>query len=152
MSGDGEVAELRLAPETIEDLAVRIAGLLGGGSAEACLVEKISAAEVSRLWGVSRRWVYAHRDDLGALELGDGPRPRLRFDPRVVETRLGAPDGDPRPAPPPVRRRSTWINASRISDSLLPRSRATVSATERVVPGAARERPPDVAPNRGRRD
>lgn len=128
----GEVTDVRLAPESVEALAVRVAELLGSPApTDRRDEEKISAAEVSRLWGVSRRWVYAHRDDLGAVELGDGPRPRLRFDRGIVAERLGAPDLDPASRTPDVRR-STWINASRISDSLLPRTRATVSA-ERTV-------------------
>jgi ATP-dependent exoDNAse (exonuclease V) alpha subunit len=32
--------------------------------------------------------VYAHADELGAIRLGDGPRPRLRFDPAAVTQRL----------------------------------------------------------------
>lgn len=96
MSGeDQETAELRLAPESIEALASRIAELVGGSPQEAApsaLAKKmISAAEVSELWGVSRRWVYNHADALGAKRLGSGPRPRLRFDPEELTERLGSP-------------------------------------------------------------
>ena len=51
----------------------------------------LSAAEVSELWGVSRRWVYNHAEALGARRLGSGPRPRLRFDPDELTERLGTP-------------------------------------------------------------
>jgi hypothetical protein len=30
--------------------------------------------------GVDREWVYEHADQLGAVRLGEGPRPRLRFE------------------------------------------------------------------------
>jgi hypothetical protein len=153
-----EVPELRLAPESIEALAVRLAELLRPGTGGAPGTEPepepdrdedlISAAEVSRRYGVQRRWVYENREFLGAIELGTGPRPRIRFDPRFLESRLGPPDGDPREAD---LRRSEWMRASRISDSLSSRSRANVTRPREIVSGQARERPPDVAPDRGRR-
>jgi hypothetical protein len=135
MKGDGEPTELRLAPESIEALAVRLAELLKGGG----LLDEdeiIPASEVSRRWGVQRRWVYEHRDELGAIPLGDGPRPRLRFDTKVLVRRLGPPDceGRARSHPP----RSRWINTSRISDSLSSRTRANVNAPREIVSGAAR--------------
>jgi len=131
------MTELRLAPESIEALAVRLAELIGGGPTTEPVPDKdmISAAEVSWRWGVSRRWVYAHREKLGAVPIGDGPRPRLRFDPRVVAARLGSPDGRPRPARPD-KRRSTWISASRISDSLSSRTRANVAEPRRNCAGS----------------
>jgi hypothetical protein len=149
-----QTGELRLAPESIEALAVRLAEILGGGQEEppppADEDGMISAAKVAELWGVRRPWVYEHRDELGGVPLGRGPRPRLRFDPRIVAERLGAPGaGGPRR---PDRRRSTWIPASRGSNSLSRRARANVGDRERVASGAARERPPDAAPDGGRRD
>ncbi|MCW2981288.1 MAG: hypothetical protein JWO14_3015 [Solirubrobacterales bacterium] len=84
--------EVRLAPESIEALALRLSELLGRaeGSAGPNDSEQrmLTAAEVSRLWGVSRRWVYENAKALGARRLGDGPRPRLRFDPDEVADRL----------------------------------------------------------------
>jgi hypothetical protein len=152
--------ELRLAPESIEALAVRLAELLRPGADPGAPVgaeekdegdeeEMISAAEVSRRYGVQRRWVYENREFLGAVELGTGPRPRLRFDQRVLDRRLGPPDGDERQAD---MRRSTWMRASRISDSLSSRSRANVARPSEFVSGAAVGRPPDAAPGRGRTD
>lgn len=153
-----EIPELRLAPESIEALAVRLAELLrpdgpapGPGTDEGHDDDDddvISAAEVSRRYGVQRRWVYENREFLGAIELGTGPRPRIRFDPRFLARRLGPPGGDPREAD---LRRSEWMRASRISDSLSSRTRANVSRPREIVSGQARERPPDVAPDRGRR-
>src|SRR5215218_7812071 len=48
----------------------------------------IDATEVARRSGFSRAWVYAHARQLGAVPTGDGPRPRLRFDSRVVSQAL----------------------------------------------------------------
>jgi hypothetical protein len=50
--------------------------------------EWIDAKEVARRSGFSRAWVYAHARQLGAVPTGDGPRPRLRFDSRVVSQAL----------------------------------------------------------------
>lgn len=40
----------------------------------------VSAAELALTLGVTRGYVYAHADELGAERLGAGPRARLRFD------------------------------------------------------------------------
>lgn len=48
----------------------------------------VSAGEVAMRLGVSRGWVYAHAGELGALRLGSGQRPRLRFDPLLVDEAL----------------------------------------------------------------
>jgi hypothetical protein len=145
-----EDRELRLAPESIETLAVRLAELLRPEGPEGD-DDLISAAEVARRYGVRRRWVYENKDFLGAVELGTGPRPRLRFDPRFLDRRLGPADweGNPRAAD---TRRSSWIRAAHLSDSLSSRTRANVTRPSEFMSGAARERPPDVAPDRGRGD
>ena len=75
-----------------------------------------------RAFNVARGWVYAHADELGAIRLGDGPRPRLRFDPAVVTQRLQPRRGRISASPP-----STHVAAG---VSLLPigpaRSRRTL--------------------------
>ncbi len=40
----------------------------------------VTAAEVAAMLSVTRDTVYAHAAELGVLRIGDGPRPRLRFD------------------------------------------------------------------------
>lgn len=121
--GPKGAGELRLAPESIEALASRLAELLGveGRAEPETPRQMISAAEVSACWGVARRWVYNHAAELGACRLGSGSRPRLRFDPAEVAERLGAPERGP------VRadgRRLTAIAAKRHSDSLSAPTRA----------------------------
>jgi hypothetical protein len=98
--------EVRLAPESIEALAARLAELLatpGETAASQAPGTMLSAAEVSRHWGVSRRWVYEHAEALGACRLGEGPRPRLRFDPAEVAGRLGGTPPGCVPAHPSAR-------------------------------------------------
>lgn len=111
-----EAPEVRLAPESIEALAGCLAeALRGGAEAADGEQEMISAAEVSKRWGVSRRWVYVHADGLGVRRLGRGRRPRLRFDPAEVTERLGAPRSAGAPSD---RRRLTAMRANPHSDSL----------------------------------
>jgi hypothetical protein len=126
VSDPGQSAgELRLAPESIEALASRLAEVLGASASEPREEGKgprmISAAEVSKQWAVSRRWVYNHAEALGARRLGAGPRPRLRFDPEEVAERLGAPG---RPAGAGDGRRLTASARFPHSDSLSGRHRA----------------------------
>ncbi|HEX7298917.1 MAG TPA: hypothetical protein VF257_07900 [Solirubrobacteraceae bacterium] len=81
--------EIRLAPESVEAVARRLAELLAGHPKASVPRRLLTAAEVSDWWGVERSWVYAHADELGARRLGAGQRPRLRFDPDEVAERLG---------------------------------------------------------------
>lgn len=118
----GEPAEVRLAPESIEELVTRLAEALGPATAgddppPAGRKEQkmISAEEVSRRWGVSRRWVYEHAGQLGVRRMGEGRRPRLRFDPAEVAERLGAQRQAGRGSDGP---RLTAIRANPHSDSL----------------------------------
>jgi hypothetical protein len=53
----------------------------------------LTAAQVAARFNVDRSWVYAHAEELGVVRLGNGPRPRLRFDPAIVSQRLVATRG-----------------------------------------------------------
>jgi hypothetical protein len=70
--------------------------------------ELLDAASVAELLSVSRDYVYSHAAELGGEKLGDGPRPRWRFDPaRVAAARsesvdAGADDEVLEPSSPPV--------------------------------------------------
>jgi hypothetical protein len=48
----------------------------------------LTAQEVATRFNVDRGWVYAHADELGVVRIGQGPRPRLRFDAAVVAQQL----------------------------------------------------------------
>lgn len=58
-----------------------------------------TASDVARALGVSRSWVYANKDRLGAIRLGSGPRARLRFD---LTKAQAAVDAEPQPIPPQI--------------------------------------------------
>jgi hypothetical protein len=95
-----------LAPEAIEAVAHRVVELLAAEQPPAGRL--VDAGELADLLGVERSWVYEHAERLGAVRLGDGDRPRLRFDP---ETALAAwqtrdRDRDPEPVPATPRRRT----------------------------------------------
>ncbi len=77
---------LQLAPESIEAIAQRVAELVRAPEA----VQFIDAAEVARRFDVSRDYVYEHADELGAVRLGKGSRPRLKFDVKKVTERFGS--------------------------------------------------------------
>lgn len=121
--------EVRLDLESIEALAQRLAELLA--PREEAPGRLITAEEVARRWGVGRRWVYDHAEELGAHRLGAGPRPRLRFDPDEVAERLG----DLAEESGADRGRSKAMPGDCASDSLSVRSRAIVGRQARKRPG-----------------
>ena len=148
-----DVGELRLAPESIDALASRLAELLGATREPAPPVENqkrmLSAAEVSRRWSISRRWVYDHAEELGARLMGSGPRPRLRFDPEEVAARIGVPRG---PVPPGDRRRLPPLTEIPHSDSLSPGTRAIVDERETDAAGGRGNAPGPAPKEMLRRD
>lgn len=60
----------------------------------------LTATEVAARFSVDRGWIYEHADELGAIRLGDGERPRLRFSVERVADALV-----PRPSPVTAPRR-----------------------------------------------
>jgi predicted DNA-binding transcriptional regulator AlpA len=87
-----------LDPAVIEEIAVRLSGAIVARVLEVLREEGLSprpneatawldAQEVAQRLGVSREWVYEHADELGALRIGSGPRPRLRFPPQILDPR-----------------------------------------------------------------
>lgn len=102
-------------PQTasLQALAQEVARLLGADTEPDGL---LTARQVAARFNVDRGWVYAHADELGVIHLGNGPRPRLRFDPAVVAQRLviaAAPAGTRRPAMPTSATRLLPITPSR---------------------------------------
>ena len=72
------------------------------------------AAQIARLHGKTRSWVYDHAGELGAVRLGSGPRPRLGFSPARVAERLEKVDNPAStPLPECPRRRHRRQRASR---------------------------------------
>jgi hypothetical protein len=94
----------------VDAIARRVVELLnGGGSAGVNAAEDSSGAcltvsQVAARYRVSRSWVYAHQRQLGAMRLGDGPRARLRFDPKAVAEGIAAFGRRDAPAEPPGKR------------------------------------------------
>jgi hypothetical protein len=103
---------VRLDADAVELLATRIAELLAHqltsqpATTPSLPGRLLSAAEVSTWWGISRDWVYQHAQELGAVRIGDGERPRLRFDPDRVAERLQRPPTSPPPTAPQPRQRA----------------------------------------------
>jgi hypothetical protein len=86
--------------ELVEAIARRVIDLLKPELAAGERDRLATAGEIAREFRVERDWVYAHADALGALRLGDGQKPRLRFDrsrARQALATLGAPV---KPGPP----------------------------------------------------
>ncbi|HET7048121.1 MAG TPA: hypothetical protein VFI54_07640 [Solirubrobacteraceae bacterium] len=80
---DDDDALDRLADLLAERLAVRLSGLTSARAAPL-----VDAAEIARLHGKTRSWVYEHAGELGAVRLGSGRRPRLGFSPVRVAAAL----------------------------------------------------------------
>ncbi len=88
------VAE-RLHPDDLEEIARTvgdrvIAVIQAGAGGPQRKPARMTAGQVAKEYGVSDGWVRANAERLGAVPLGDGPRPRLRFDPDVVADRLSS--------------------------------------------------------------
>lgn len=77
-----DVLTERLGPQLADAVADRVAERLADRPAY------IDAAEVARLLSVSRDTVYELADELGAVKLGGGSRPRLRFERERIELAL----------------------------------------------------------------
>jgi hypothetical protein len=73
----------RLADLLAERLAARLSALT-----PARTEPLVDAAEIARLHGKTRTWVYEHAGELGAVRLGSGRRPRLGFSPARVAAAL----------------------------------------------------------------
>jgi len=80
-----DVPVVRLAEDQVQDIVDRIVERLAPRLA-ARGDGLVDAATIARELGVKRATVYAHKDELGAIEIGSGSKPRLRFDrKRAVE-------------------------------------------------------------------
>jgi hypothetical protein len=114
-------AAAELTPDAIEQVAQRVAQLLrhdqpqptaAHDEAHPTPAHLLTAEQLARHLGLNRAWVYDHAAELGAIQLGNGPRPRLRFDAQLAAQALQArrrrkepTAADDVPRPRPTRRR-----------------------------------------------
>ena len=77
-----ESRRIRLDPEAVEKIARRVVELLEARGLQQR--ELVDASELAKRFGIERSWVYSHAIELGAVKLGNGAKPRLRFDPEVA--------------------------------------------------------------------
>jgi hypothetical protein len=98
----GEMASTRikLDRQAIDAIAQRVVELLEQRGVPGH--ELVDAAELARRFGIERSWVYSHAIELGAVKLGNGPKPRLRFDPQIA-ARVLRRVGEVPAADPPAR-------------------------------------------------
>jgi hypothetical protein len=73
------VAEAATPTITIGVVA-QLAEMLRDATAPPPKPQTVDAATLATQLGVTRGFVYEHADQLGAIRIGTGPRPRLRFD------------------------------------------------------------------------
>lgn len=105
-------AAAELAPETIERIAQRVAQLLrheppplddDRATVPAAQRDLMDAEQLAKHLGLTRAWIYEHAQDLGAIQVGNGPRPRLRFDPALAREALHARQRREEPTSAPTR-------------------------------------------------
>ena len=69
-----------LTPQAVEQVASRVAQLLGHQQQQKQEPQLISAGELALYLGVTRPWIYKHRHLLGGRRIGEGPKAPWRFD------------------------------------------------------------------------
>jgi hypothetical protein len=72
-----------LSPQAVEQVAARVRALLAEREAQG-EPELICAGELARRLRVERPWVYRHRELLGGLRIGSGPKAPWRFEYRAA--------------------------------------------------------------------
>ena len=82
---------------SIEAIARRVAEMLGDGDSFQ-RVDLLTAGEVARRLKVERSWVYTHANELGAIRMGGGTRPRLRFELQTAAAALASLQAQPEPS------------------------------------------------------
>ena len=93
-------ARIKLDPQAVEAIARRVVEILERRGLQNR--ELVDATELARRLGIERSWVYSHAIELGAVKLGSGPKPRLRFDPQIA-ARVLRKAGEGATADPPAR-------------------------------------------------
>lgn len=75
---------------SVEAVARRVVELIRSEGDSPAGRRLVDAATLAAELGVERSWVYAHRAELGAIQLGSGSKPRLRFEVEVAEGLLAS--------------------------------------------------------------
>jgi len=75
-------ARVKLDPQATEAIARKVVELLEKHGVQKR--ELVDAAELAKRFGIEWSWVYSHAIELGAVKLGCGAKPRLRFDPQIA--------------------------------------------------------------------
>jgi hypothetical protein len=74
----------------VEAVAHRVAELISDDTHETAAPRLVDAATLAAELGVERSWVYEHADELHPVRLGNGSKPRLRFDVLAVRAALAS--------------------------------------------------------------
>jgi hypothetical protein len=82
------VTRLSLDGDQLAQLADLVADRLAQRLATNDSHALVDASEIARRHGLTRSWCYDHAAELGAIRIGSGSRPRLRFNPELVERHL----------------------------------------------------------------
>lgn len=90
-----------LTDHQLEQLADLIAARVAPLDAEKEDGRLVDAQALGGLLGVDRRFVYQHADELGGLRLGEGSKPRLRFDPERARAAMARWSGSRSVSPNP---------------------------------------------------
>lgn len=116
--------------------------VVGGRDDRPEQAELLTAQQAAAVLGVSAEWVRDHRDVLGVVPLGDGPRPRLRFQRAAVLAAMTrsspgrrSEEQERAAAPGPRRRRAARDLGN--GPGLLPCFTLDFSGTEKSGPGDA---------------
>jgi hypothetical protein len=75
-----EEVVVRLAPDQLVELADLVAERLRAAVMTPAVLRLVDAQVVAEAIGMTAAWVREHGVELGGQRLGDGPRPRWRFD------------------------------------------------------------------------
>jgi len=150
----------RLHPEDIKAIAAAVAVLLATRRERPVEGRLADAEEIARAYGVTAGYVRANAARLGAVRIGDGPRPRLRFDPEIVAERWTARGSGKRSGPreseaPATRSRQGKRPPAGTSLDLVPVTLFNGNGiTQKTAPRRANARGHDaegVSPRRGRK-
>lgn len=116
---------------SVEAVARRVVELLHTESHSPPERRLVDAATLAAELAVERSWVYAHRAELGAIQLGGGSKPRLRFDVDMARELLarsesGESHSDKAPAQGRISRRASSPRMGSGAELLPIRGPATV--------------------------